>query len=91
METIVGLQNGQGVALADTPEYRRAQEHLPDELQVLAFVDLQRIIAQIDPDSAGMDEDDYEILKETFGAIAIGENAGAGYSRTVLALTLFPE
>ena len=91
LETTVGLQNGDGDALADAPEYRRIRGHLPDAMQSLVFVGLQRIIAQVDPDDAGMDSDDYEILEETFSAVAIGSNTDDEYSRSVFVLTLFPE
>ena len=91
LETTVGVQNGDGDALADEAEYQRIREHLPDELQSLLFVDLQRIIAQVDPDDVGMDSDEYEALEEALGAVAIGSKADTEYSRSVLVLTLFPE
>ena len=90
LESVVDVQNG-GDALADAPEYERIRGHLPDEMQFLMFLDLQRIIAQVDPDDMGMDSEDYEILEETFSAVAISSNVDAEYSRTVFVLTLFPE
>ena len=91
LESIVDVQNGNAGALADAPAYRRARAHLPDALQVLAFLDLQRIIVQLDPDDMGMGPDDYKILEEGFSAIAVGANTNASHSRSVFVLTLFPE
>ncbi len=85
------MQNGDSEALADAPEYRRIQGHLPDTLQALMFIDLQRIISQLDPDQLGMDREEFEILEEGFSAIAIGSNTDAKYSRSLFVLTLFPE
>ena len=89
LESIMDVQNGDADALADVPEYRRVNEQLPGALQSLMFLDLQRIIAQLEPDD--MDPEDYEILEETFSAAAIGSNIDAEYSRSVFVLTLFPE
>ena len=91
IESIVDVQNGNAVALADAPAYRRARAHLPDSLQFLAFLDLQRIIVQLNPDDMGMGQDDYKILEEGFSAIAVGANTNASHSRSVFVLTLFPE
>lgn len=91
LETIVSVQKGESEALADSPEYQRIRGHLPDDMKGLIFVDLQRIIAQVDPDDVGMDSENYEILEEAFSAVAIGSNADAEYSRSVFVLTLFPE
>ena len=91
LEAAAGLQNGGGDALADAPEYRRARGHLPDAIQSLMFLDLQRITGQLDQDDMDMDPGGYQILAEGFSAVAIGSKAGADYSRWVFVLTLFPE
>ena len=91
LEAAAVLQNGGGDALADAPEYRRARGHLPDAIQSLMFLDLQRITGQLDQDDMDMDPGGYQILAEGFSAVAIGSKAGADYSRWVFVLTLFPE
>lgn len=91
LEAIVDSQNGASETLSGMSEYQRARERLPDSLQTLMFVDLQAIISQLDPDDLDMDSDQYEILEEGFGAIALGTNVEAGVSRAVFVLTLFPE
>ena len=45
---IVARQTGAGNALASNAEYRRAVGHLPAPRQALGYVNLQRIIAQVD-------------------------------------------
>ena len=91
LESIADVQNGDSEALAGAPEYRRIRDHLPDTLQALMFIDLQRIISQLNPDQLGMDRQEFEILEEGFSAIAAGSNTDAKYSRSLFVLTLFPE
>ena len=91
LETAAGLQKGGGGALADAPEYRRTRGHLPDAMQSLMFLDLQRITGQLHPENIGMDPSGYRILAESLSATAVGSRAGADYSMWVFVLTLFPE
>ena len=72
-------------------EYRTARESLPDVVQFLMFLDLHRIIVQMDPDSLGIDPDYYEILNKGLGAVAVSASADGDYSRGSFVLTLFPE
>ena len=88
---VVDSQKGARAALDGTPEYQRARESLPSVLQFLMFLDLHRIIAQMDPDLLAIDADYYEILERGFGAIAVGTSTEADHSRTSFVLTLFPE
>ena len=88
---VVDSQKGARAALDGTPEYQRARESLPSVLQFLMFLDLHRIIAQMDPDLLAIDADYYEILERGFGAVAVGTSTEADHSRTSFVLTLFPE
>ena len=91
MKAVVEALNGEGTALNGALEYQRARESLPGVVQFLMFLDLHRIIAQMDPDSLGIDPDDYEILQQGLGAIAVSASADGDYSRATFVLTLFPE
>ena len=42
LETIVGVQNGQGASLSSDVEYRRAVSHLAGGRQFLGYVDVAR-------------------------------------------------
>ena len=92
LATIVSRQKGEGAALRDSAEYLRATGQLPPrERQFLGYVNLQGIIGQLDADEMGMDADEYRILAEGFGVIAMGAVSDPDYYRGALALTLFPE
>ena len=91
LKAVVDSQKGVRTALDGTRKYQRVRESLPSALQLLMFLDLHRIIAQMDPDSLGIDSDSYEILDKAFGAAAIGTSPDADYSRASFVLTLFPE
>ena len=91
MAAIVARQNGAGNALASDAEYRRAVGHLPAPRQALGYVNLQRIIAQLDAEDLEMEPDEYRALSESLGAISFGAVSAGDYDRGALALTLFPE
>ena len=91
LKAVVDSQNGSRAALYGSREYQRVRESLPDVLQFLMFLDLHRIIVRMDPDSVGIDPDDYEILERAFGAVAVSVSTDADYSRASFVLTLFPE
>jgi hypothetical protein len=55
------------------------------------FVDLQRIITQLDPDDLDMDFDTYEVFETGFSAVGISVHLGEEYTRSSFAMTLFPE
>lgn len=90
LNAVVDSQNGGRAALDGAREYRRARESLPDVLQFLVFLDLHRVITQMDQDSLGIDPDYHVILDKGFGAVAIGASTDADYSRASFVLTLFP-
>ncbi len=91
LKAVVEALDGAGTALSGALEYRRARESLPDVAQFLMYLDLHRIIVQMDPDSLGIDPDDYEILEQGLGAIAVSASVDGDYSRAAFVLTLFPE
>ena len=90
LKSVVDAQNGNTSALAESREYRRARESLPDILELLVFFDLHRLIVQLDPGSLDIDIDEYEILERAFGTVAMGASKDAEYSRMSFVLTLFP-
>lgn len=107
LETTVDLQDGKGRSLASTDEYARIVGQLPAPRQALAYVNLQRIIGQFEPEDLEMTKDEFEILETSLGAVAIGAYsphcldfvrdgdcelpAGERVTRFTAALTLFPE
>ena len=91
LATVVDLQNGDGDNLESVDEYQRAMAHLPGQRQGLMFVDLQRIITQLDPDDLDMDFDTYEVFETGFSAVGISVHLGEEYTRSSFAMTLFPE
>ena len=91
LEAVVDSQKGVRAALDGTQKYQRARESLPDLVQFLMFLDLHRIIVQMDPDSLDIDPDYYQILQKAFGAVAVSASSEGDYSRASFVLTLFPE
>ena len=55
------------------------------------FLDLNRVVVQMGPDSLGIEPDYYEILEEGFGAVAVSASMDGDYSRASFVLTFFPE
>lgn len=91
LKAIVDARSGGRAALDGAREYRRARESLPDVVQFLMFLDLHRIIVQMDPDSLGIDPDYYEILDKGLGVVAASASLDGDHSRASFVLTLFPE
>ena len=93
MSAIVERQKGAGAVLSDSAEYQRAIGNLPNRpRQFLGYIDTRRIIDQIDADDWDLERDQYRILDEGIGVIAIGAAMpDAEYSRGAAVLTLFPE
>ena len=107
LQESVELQQGEGDSLDSNPEYRRALDLLPDDKHFLAFVNLNELIRQSDPeafdsdlyffptgDIAG-DADQQEIWENSLGAAAasytLGGQDGDGLVHYNIVLTLFPE
>ena len=91
LKNIVAVQQGYADSLAAVAEYNRAVGHLPDNEHFLAWVNLNRIVAQLDNDDLELSRDGQRLLKESMGGLAGGVNAEEDYIRASLVLTLFPE
>ena len=91
LEVTVARQNGDGDRLSDSREYQRTADHLPDNRQFLLYIDLSRIIGELNPHELNIDEDLYEVLSKTFSATAVSSSLGEDYSRATFVLSLFPE
>ena len=91
MQAIVARQNGDGETLAAHTEHRRAMGHLPGAKQFAAYVDIQRIINQIEPEYIGLEPGQYRILQEGLGSVAMSSAETDDYARGRLVFTLFPE
>ncbi len=107
LEDVVAGQNGAGSTLASDAEYLRSVSLLPADRQFLAYIDMRHIIRQLDPDTLDMSLDQYRVLQQSLGTVAISSYsphcvdysagndcelpAGADASRFTAALTLFPE
>ena len=90
LEAIVAVQGGERDRLADTDEYRRTVGHISYAPQLLAYLDLERIIGKLDLDDMGFDNGLYEVLSEGMSAVAIGVGIDGDYSRATFVLSLFP-
>ena len=107
LEGVVARQNGDADALLANDEYQRALGLPPEKRQFLAYVDLHRIIRQMEPEDLDMNRDQYRVLEDSIGAIAVSFHSphcaessgayeceippGADVSRYTAVLTLFPE
>ncbi len=91
LTTVVGLQNGQGESLSEEGEYRRAMLYLPTARQTMGYLDAHRIVSQLGAEDLGLDAEEYEVLRDATGALAIGLDDGENYRHTVAVFTLFPE
>ncbi len=91
LSAIVAQQNGEGDGLTSDAEYRRATAHLAADGQFLGYVDVRRIIAQLDGDDLALEPEEYRILREGIGVAAFSSATGEDYSRGAAVLTLFPE
>ena len=89
LEAVATLQeNG---SLSSDSEYRRLIQHLPDDPDMLGYIDLRKVIdmAQSFDDSA-IDRDVYDALEESLSALAFSSSLDGEYSRFTMAITLFP-
>lgn len=91
LKNIVAVQQGYADSLAAVAEYNRAVGYLPNKGHFLAWVNLNRIVAQLDNDDLELSRDGQRLLKESMGGLAAGVNAEVDYIRASLVLTLFPE
>ncbi len=88
---IVEVQNGDGNSLSSDAEYRRAVVNLATGGHFLGYVDLRRIVGQLEADDLDLERDEYRVLREGLGVVAFSSVVGEDYSRGVAVLTLFPK
>ena len=91
LENAVAAQNGEAENLESQLEYQRAVEALPGEQQFLFWLDLQRIVAELDAEDMDMTDDDFEALEAVLGSVAIVSGIDEEMIRASLAITFFPE
>ncbi len=91
LSTIVAVQDGREESLSSDGEYRRAVGSLEPGGQFLAYVDVRRVVGQIDEDDVGLEPDEYRLFRGGLGVVALGSAVGEDYSRGRVVLTLFPE
>ena len=91
LEMVVQRQNGEVESLSSDAEYRRAADELGSGGQFLGYVDVQRIVRQLDADDLDLEQDQYDLLREGLGVVAFGSSVAEDYSRGAAALTLFPQ
>lgn len=77
-------------SLASNTEYRRAVDHLPDDRTMFGFVNINRIVTNIDWRDAGLSQGQYELLS-SLGATAMSASSEGSHDRFTVTLTMFPE
>ena len=83
------LQNGEGQPLSSDVEYRRAVSRLPQERQLLMYVDISRIIDRLDLEDQLEDNDLYDVLIYSASAMAMSTHTDDEFSRATFSITLF--
>lgn len=91
LAAIVERQNGGGDSLSSDAEYQRAAVHLATDGQFLGYVDVRRIVAQLDAGDLDLEPEEYQILREGIGVAAFSSTTGEDYTIGAAVLTLFPE
>ena len=91
IEKVVSRQNGEGNALDSVALYTRVDERLFQNPKGVLFIDAHRLIAKFQPSDLEIKSDEYEMLKESIGAVGVTTHQDANYERANLVLTLFPE
>ena len=86
----VELQKGEGQPLSSDVVYRRAVSRLPQERQLLMYVDISRIIDRLDLEDQLEDNDLYDVLIYSAGAMAMSAHTDDEFSRATFSITLFP-
>ncbi len=88
---IVERQNGGGHSLSSDAEYQRAVIHITTDGQFLGYVEVWRIVAQLEAGDLDLKPEEYQILREGIGVAAFSSTTGEDYTRGAAVLTLFPE
>ena len=91
LKNIVAVQQGDADNLASVAEYNRAVGQLSGSGDFLAWVNLNRIVGQLDNADLDISREGQRLLRESVGTLAAGVNAEVDYIRASLVLTLFPE
>ena len=91
IEKVVSRQNGEGNALDSVALYNGVDERLFQNPKGVLFIDAHRLIAKFQPSDLEIKSDEYEMLKESIGAVGMTTHQDANYERANLVLTLFPE
>lgn len=91
LAAIVERQNGDGHSLSSDAEYQRAAIHLETDGQFLGYVDLRRIVAQLNAGDLDLEPEEYQILREGIGVTAFSSTTAEDYTRGAAVLTLFPK
>ena len=91
LAAVVERQNGEGDSLSSDAEYQRATAHLATNGQFLGYVDIRRVVAQLEADDLDLEPEEYQILREGIGVAAFSSAIGEDYTRGAAVLTLFPE
>ena len=91
LEDVVEQQNGDGTALSSMPEYQRALSNLPGNSHFLGYFDLQRIFERLADAGTVPTTDEYQLLEETLGTVALSATSDPDHYRAAVAVTLFPE
>ena len=88
LDTIADLQSGQGGSLASADEYQRTAGHLPSEQTMLAYVDLQSILRQLD--MSGLTTSQRRAVRDIFSAVGVAATSDADFDRVTFVLSMFP-
>ncbi len=91
LENVVSAQNGDGAALSSVTEYLRAVEALDGDHQLLFWLDLQRIVAELNAEDMDMTEEEFVTLEAVLGSVAIVSSTDEEMIRASLAITFFPQ
>ncbi|MYC30424.1 MAG: DUF3352 domain-containing protein [Chloroflexi bacterium] len=91
LQNVVAAQIGEAEDLGSQVEFRRVMEALPNEYQFLFWLDLQNIVAELEPEDLDMTEEDFEALEAVLGSVAIVSDADEELIRTNIAITLFSD
>ena len=90
LEATVEVQTGRRDRIADTDKFRRTAGRLSYDPRLLAYVDLERIVDEVDHRATGAGEGLPGVLVEGLGALAVGVGTDGDYSRATLVLSLLP-
>ena len=91
LKDAVAAHSGSIDSLASKKEYQRAMDALPDERQVIAWVDIKALLTEQNTEFYDLDDDEYEVATETVGSLGLSFKADESHFRSSMVITLFPE